>query len=329
MNKEPLIQIYGCGGCGTNIVQNKLEVPRHAQYGKTSVVAIDTSDANYDADKGVPFYRIPGTEGMGRKRGFALDVAEDKIDDILKRHKPGSMNVIIASAGGGSGSVIGLLLAKEFMRRSIPFVVQLVASSTSQLDAQNSHGTMLSFQKAVNETGKVLPVMYYENIDGSSQRDGDGNRDQVDAVLVKDLLTLIFTCSEQHKALDRQDVTNWLDYPSVTKIEPKLVEVKVFRHGEEITDLAKFLDNQVISTISLLHETSHSTPAIHQAYEKTGYMNDDAKDIEQNLTWTVSSVHITSYASGLKTSVEEHKRVASELNAVSGLNLDDEDEDIL
>lgn len=326
---EPTLRIYACGGCGANLIQQKIEIPVAPGYPSVKSVMIDTSTANYVPGAGVEFYQIPGVTGMGRNRGATLDIGMDKIEPILKDHKPGTMNVILASGGGGTGSVISLLLLRELLKRKIPVVLMLVCSSASGVDTDNSYKTLLSLQKAVQGIGRPVPFMYYENMSKPTGRVGDGPRDMVDDVIVNDIRALALTVSEQHRELDRQDVENWLNYPVVTNIPAQLVEVKLVTG--DANEQKEFFANRVIGTISLLTDTAKLSPEFNQPYEKTGYYSEQLAADATDLTWVLSAANVVGYGKELQKASERYQATATEIAAVQGLSLEglDDSDDLV
>jgi hypothetical protein len=325
---EPNLRIYACGGCGANLIQTKIDIPVAPGFPKVKPVMIDTSTANYIPSAGIEFYQIPGINGTGRDRGASLDIGLDKIEPILKDHKPGTMNVVICSGGGGTGSVIGLLIMRELLSRGLPAILMIVCSSSSGIDTDNSYKTLLSLQKVVNATKRPLPFIYYENTPSETGRIGDGPRDLVDQVLVEDLRALALTVSEQHSELDRQDIANWLNYPQVTDVPAQLVELKLMT-GQFSKDNIDMLRDNVIGTLSVLTSTEKSSPALNQPYDKTGYYSEALASTATDMTWFLSAMNVKAFAESLDKANKRFAETSQGLAAVTGLAVDDSDDDAL
>lgn len=322
---EPTLRIYACGGCGANLAQSKIDIPVAPGYPKVEIVTIDTSTANYDPSAGIEFYQIPGTTGMGRDRGATLDIGLDKIEPILKKYKPGTMNIVLGSGGGGTGSVISLLIMRELLTRGLPAMHLLVNSTASGKETDNSLKTMQSMQKAVNAIKRPYPFIYYENKATVTARVGDGPRDVVDQVVCDDIRALALTVSEQHRELDRQDVANWLNYPQVISVPPQLVEIKLMT--EIVDEDIEILRGNVIGTISLLTSTQKTAPVLDQPYEKTGYYSEKLADVASDLTWIMSTYNVSGFAKGLDSANKRFEETAKQLSSVNGLSLDEVDGD--
>lgn len=322
------LRVYGCGGCGMNLIQSRIDIPKFDPYANVEMVGIDTSEANYDKSAGIPFYQIPGVSGMGKDRGEMLGLGRDKIDPILRDYKPGTMNVVVASLSGGSGSMIAALLIRELLSRNLPCVLMGIASTDSGKEAENSLKSMQTLQQINKSLQAPIPFFYYENTESESQRYGDGPRDKVDAFVNEDIRDLALLVSEKHRELDRQDITNFFGYHRVSSVKPMMVEVRRFS-GEVDNDACEKLKGHVIATASLLNDSSQPIPAMDQPYETFGYYQDDFKDEFQPLTWILTTYNVSAFVEALAEKDKRFKEVEVGLNQYDGIDVDGDDDFIV
>lgn len=322
------LRIYGCGGCGMNLIQSRIDIPQMDPYAKVEMVGIDTSTANFDPQAGVPFYQIPGVSGMGKDRSEMLNIGKDKIDPILREYKPGTMNLVIASLSGGTGSMIAALMLRELLSRDLPVILLVVASTDSGKETENSLNSMRTIQQQVNRLQKPVPFFYYENRPARNDRKGDGPRDYIDEVINVDVQRIALLVSEKHRELDRQDVSNFLAYNRVSSVKPMLVEVYCFDQPVTEEDQAA-LSGDIVATCSLLKGPSESIPAFNQSYEAYGYYQENISDEYPNLTWVLSTANVDSLFKGLVDRDAEYKATEEKLNTYQGIDVDSDDDFIV
>src|SRR5690606_24044429 len=112
-----------------------------------SRVLVDTSTSNVGEGNSIPFFHVPGMTGAGKKRQVAFHGANDQMVELLKQYKPSpTMNLVIFSLSGGSGSVLGPLLAEELIKRGYPTVCLIVGSIVSKIEAHNTNATLKTIE---------------------------------------------------------------------------------------------------------------------------------------------------------------------------------------
>lgn len=316
------LRIIGAGGCGANLLQRFIDIPNADGYPLTEKVIIDTSDSDVNPNAGIPIYRIPGVNGMGQDRGALVQIAGDKIDAILQEFKPGTLNVLVGSLAGGSGSALNFLLMREMLARGLPVVFFAVASSASGKEITNTINSLESLAK-LTRSGRPVPIAYYENTNEDDDRDGTGIRTDVDEWLANDLRALALVFSEEHHKLDRKDMENFFNYSKVTPIKPQMVELKL-AIGD--ADLSSVKDH-TIATFSLLKAENEPVPELGQQYGPTGFYRDGIAEGADNITFLLTAKDLPDRVAALQLKKEYYDSVEKKLNASkAAVELDDGDD---
>ena len=263
------INVYGCGGCGINIVSTFLRHNGKKEFGfaEFKTFFLDTSRANHVAENdAATTYLIEGLDGSGKKRDSNYRIISEKAKEMLHRFKPGDINIVVHSASGGSGSVIGPTLVSELLSREVPTIVIMIGSSDSRIEAMNTVNTLKSYEVIAQKREMPVISIYYENTKATPRGEVDA-RIQVLVVL----LSAIF--SGQNRELDTADLNNFLNYPRVTSFSPKLSYLDFFTGKIEVGK-----NQTVISVVTLTDSTTDSSPNIDVEYQAVGFIGDKAKD---------------------------------------------------
>jgi len=99
------MRLFSCGGFGLNVAAQllKFEGKKNGGYAEFDICFIDTSRSNL-IGKDVPeekLYILDSVDGSGKKRSQNYEVLSESAKDILHRHKPGDVNIVLHSASGG------------------------------------------------------------------------------------------------------------------------------------------------------------------------------------------------------------------------------------
>lgn len=314
------ISIYGAGGAGCNIVLNYVDIPADDPskplYPKSILNILDTSDSNMKAARTkVNSYLVPGLEGAGKHRTKAFEGVSSQIIQILNDHKPSPMNLVIFSASGGSGSVIGPLVTAELLRRNLSVVCIVIGSTTSAVETDNTHKTLRTLQSMAangNTGGRPLIMYYLEN--GSTKTDYTGSRVANDLRIEEVIRQLALLFSGNHRELDRTDLVNWLNWKATSPdIPAQLAEVLVFKdNGVATVDAFK---GAVIGTASILGDDDDPVPDLDQPYSCVGYINPATKEYAEipNHHYIITGVRLPQIFRGLEERMVAYKAAKMEL----------------
>ena len=144
--------IYCCGGFGGNIGKQILDLDINTFF-------IDTSISNLKNVKHDNIFLVENIDGAGKSRDKSYQHFKELSEDILIKFKPSNkLNVIIHSLSGGSGSVIGPLIAKELISKDLNTIVVCVDSRNSIKVSASSILTFSGFAFIFSFTAKQGPI---------------------------------------------------------------------------------------------------------------------------------------------------------------------------
>lgn len=206
------IKIYAVGGAGVNITK---KLKKH-----DNVVFVDTSKSNLRSIKGSKdIYLVEGMDGAGKLRKTTGDTFTPISTDVLIEHPPSeTLNVVIGSLSGGSGSVIGPSLVYDLLEQGQNVMVVGIYTANSFREMQNSIDTLHSYRNIAERT--ELPVcMFY--ISNESRRKADE-----EAIWFLDLIGII-TDRDVTDEFDTGDLKNFVQYTRVTDNRPTVSFIEV------------------------------------------------------------------------------------------------------
>lgn len=266
------MNLIAAGGAAMNIVGEFLNNRRTDIEDSTCVINacfIDTSKSNF-SKAGIALddervYILDGKDGRGKKRDMdTYEVVSEHANEILHQYKPSDINVIIHSASGGSGSVIGPVLASELLSRKCPVILIVLGSTDSMIEVDNTIKTLKGYEVLSKNQNKPVNVIYYENSTTTP-------RDQVDTLAQSTISLLAVIFSGKNHGLDSEDLVNFLHYQNVTQNEPQLVLVDFFYNEFKIPK-----GQSVISAVTLTDKEHSSSLPIVVDYQAVGFLSDTA-----------------------------------------------------
>lgn len=216
------IGIYGCGGAGTNLLSLVEKKIRNEDLGGTyspyAPVYIDSSESNFeDLPAGAETYRIEGMNGAGKHRDEMLEPARREAANILFKYPPQDVNILVSSAGGGTGAILATVLAEKMWEAGKRVIFISPASIESGKTAANSLAhvrTLNNRAKANNQTA----VLFYDNNEAENKE-----RLSIDRSMVLGVCAILDLYSGHHREMDTKDVENWLNLGKSANLEPQLV----------------------------------------------------------------------------------------------------------
>lgn len=253
------LRIYGCGGAGTNLLRDYLE--EAADYTGLEVLAafIDTSRSNLPADVDPAMcYLYEGVDGSGKVRRENYAQISASIGDILVRHPAGDLNIIVSSASGGSGSIIGSELVKALLERNQNVVVIMVGSIASTLEAENTKKSLQTYANIADTTGYPVVMAYHQN-------DTVTPPSQVDMAINGDLvfLTTLVGISTFDSGLDSADLSHWLNFSKTTGTPPQLAALRVVTNQARFDEMFEAVGTPIsVATLASNHDSTAFAEAV-------------------------------------------------------------------
>ena len=272
---EHTVKVYACGGASINIMK-QLYYPsknniKDNGFAKLEIVFADTSRSNIPKDViEEDFYLVQGMgdvkiDGSGKVRETNYKAVSMAIPEILHRFKPAELNIVIHSASGGTGGVIGASLVSELLNQDKAVIVMMIGSTTCEQEIRNTINTILSYQAISVKREKSVVAFYLENGNGVSMNENDA------MVRINTLLLTVLWSGENH-GLDSKDLDNFLNYQRVSKYQPSLSGLTVYT-GKNKPKLEK--GQAVSSVISLIREGEDPDPGMIVGYHSFGTISEE------------------------------------------------------
>lgn len=254
------IAIYGVGGAGINIVAPYLNIADNDNSATIKPMLIDTSTSNVGHIKNSDsMYLVEGVDGSGKIRKENHLIIDRSISQALIELEPETFNVVVFSAAGGSGSVIGPLLIAELNKRKHPVVAIVVGEEHSLIAAENTMKTIQSLIAISNGTNVPVVMSYHKN-------EGPGGRGEVDEQIRAVIGCLGILFSGNNAEMDSRDLIHWLQYNLVNGDAATLATMHIAGNSEEFKRIAA-----PISVASLYHSTTMPQLAAASDYLTIGY----------------------------------------------------------
>lgn len=262
--------LFACGGAGINIASRFIEFVDKKQKGFAEITPyfLDTSRSNIPSGTKEDFiYIVDGLDGSGKKRDSNYRIISERSKEMLHRFKPADVNVVIHSASGGSGSVIGPTIVSELLHREAQTIVIMIGSTDSRIEAQNTVNTLKSYEVISHKRDIPVISAYYENSEEMPRGVVD---DKIKKIIV--LLSGIF--SGENLELDSADLRNFLNYPKVTSFKPKLSYLDFFSK-----EIIVSRDQSIVTVVSITDNKTSSSPNIPVEYQATGFLSEEAAEL--------------------------------------------------
>lgn len=154
-------ELICCGGCGKSVGLRYSEVNKF----NTPITTIDTSGVDGDHPN-VDCIRIPGLNGSGKHRKENSKSITNFISNYVPQKTFQDVVIVVCSFSGGSGSVIGPLLAGEIMRQGKIAIVVGVIDTDSEVDTTNAFNTLRTLDNLTKKRNSYLPVILFDNSKG-------------------------------------------------------------------------------------------------------------------------------------------------------------------
>ena len=163
INVNPTATIYGCGGCGINVLND---------YGgddENVIKRLDTSFANIKKGQEITVLTRKA-EGGGKIRKTNANEVDENIK-ALSSDFYSDVNILLYSSSGASGSLIGPLLNKYINSYNKKVINCVVVSDNSEIEITNSLNTIKSLDAIAKKDNIFMPIMIFRNTNKYTQRE--------------------------------------------------------------------------------------------------------------------------------------------------------------
>jgi cell division GTPase FtsZ len=195
------VAIYGCGGFGVNTVKRLCNMNlTDIGMDMNNIHVMDTSRSNNrNLPDNVQLHQI-AEQGSGKDRATNIDPTMM----VLKDHKVTSdINIVLFSLNGGSGSVIGPLLANHIQASGKSVIILAVFDTVGQADVLNTDRTLKTLSHLAKQDKRYFPLILFNN--------HHGQRVETDKGILAKITTLLdLFIGRDIEEIDLADLRNFL-----------------------------------------------------------------------------------------------------------------------
>lgn len=209
------ISLFACGGAGINVGTAFENYRDHTETGMAEIDTIyfDSSKSNLKPNMPIDkIYLLPEVDGSGKERRQNSALIMKSAKEMLQKHRPSYVNVVICSASGGTGSVLAASLIKELLDQDQLVIAVTIGVADSGTEIKNTLDTLKTFEGIVQATKKPISVAYFEN-------NKDTPPTKVDEKITELIVAISVLFSRQNEGLDTRDMYNFLNFDRMTPYE--------------------------------------------------------------------------------------------------------------
>lgn len=313
------LRVIACGGSGINIAGSVIDNISVLGEGFCDVdtTYIDTSKNNIDkiGYEGSNFWMVKTKDfskdvisGSGGERRTNSEDITENIKEFLNKHnftKPvvGEYAIVIASASGGTGSVLLPVIVKSLMERNVPVIAVVVGDTSNGLSAINTLNTLTGLNIiATKKVKKPLSIVYVNNT-AMGEADTHSAEASANKKIFNTLGTLSMFLSGDNGDIDSQDMINFVDQSNYKTIDIKPGLYGLVTYSGEVS-----LPEHAVPTVGRTLTVPGDSPAIDVTllHHKTGVcLEENAKSVYDGQF----PIHALSYANFLSIEAAYLKKV--------------------
>lgn len=220
------VVLAGTGGCGINLTRPFANDARLSKVG-----FFDTSTTN--SRVGEMVFLVTDGSGSGSHRAENAREIEKVIPQIDEQYTgTGDVAIVCFSLSGGSGSVLGPLMLREYARKGMRVIAVCVADTSSVIASKNTYNTLKTLASIANNNNLVIPTILLSNDEAESR-----GRVDTQAMILMDSVIALLTAEVYE--VDRNDRLNWVDSRKAVGTGPGLRIIGV--SGDDIN-----LDDRIV-----------------------------------------------------------------------------------
>lgn len=265
--------LFACGGFGTNMMHRLLTQSSGAAEQSLELFALDTSESNLkrfadlSANERIHKHLVPKADGSGKHRAENYPAIVSLVEDVVNAGTGDGLHILVYSASGGSGAVIGGELHQALVKRGRSVVSMILGTDASLTDLENTEKTLKTLLHKAGQGTRNYAVFYGSN----RQPDGSLSQAAADELFQVNLEDLILLGHPDNQDLDSKDIYHWLNYP-INQQTPGTVRFVslVARSGNAVEE-----DEEVpVATLSLLAKRGQDPLTIDGVgYTNYGYLS--------------------------------------------------------
>ena len=199
------IKVWALGGVAAKVV-SRLRKTVITSDGITptldySYIDTSTSEVRYipSSDELHLVTSKTGLSGSGGKTGRSFEVASEQVPGIVASEmETNVINFLIASTGGGSGSMLMYLVAKELLDKGEAVVCFITNTTDTVSRCHNAVTIMTSINNLAEEKNVVIPAFIYDTTDSPDFTTSD-------AIMIDDICVTAAMLSDTVVGLDDMD----------------------------------------------------------------------------------------------------------------------------
>lgn len=276
------VRLYACGGGGINVGRRfeQRRGKRVVGFSAIDATYIDTSRSNLRTDLSADAtYIFTGMDGSGKVRKENFQAIAEGVRDILQSFPPQDLNIVLSTAAGGSGSVIGPSLVSELLELDQPTLAVLIGSAETKLEIENTLKTLKSYESIAKLRKSPVVIAYVENGPGFQ-------RTAVDKKIEAIITSVLVLYSRQNREMDSKDLYNWLRFDRVTSFGPMIASLTLVDKDSPTDDLGNTIS---VATLAASEEGNQYREM--PEYQCVGYV---PEGIDELVTKTVPFHFVTS-----------------------------------
>lgn len=274
------VTIAGCGGCGMNLARPFLN-------GKNAdVLYFDTSLANSRFGESVNI--LGNRSGSGSNRAENAREIESAVAQLPDNEMSlGQVAIVVFSLAGGSGSVIGPMLMREYHRRGVRVIGVIVAEAGSSVGARNTLNTLKTLTAIAKNNDLYMPLIVLSNDEAVSRQ----TVDEAANVSLTDLIDILVSPVYE---IDRNDRLNWINPTKIVSTQPglKLLTLLSDKKASDPKALLGTESTEMVDSMLILQSNGveQTTPVPPARLKKTGFYNENSRTIIGKVSSDITAV---------------------------------------
>lgn len=232
------LNIYACGGFGLNIMSQFKTSEAKTEVGMdANVYGIDFSSNNIP--KTNCFEVVNGEGGSGKVRAINAEGSREFVNSFMANHKPNKFNIVVFSAAGGSGSLLGPEIVRYLLERGLPVISVILDDYASDIEEANCTKTYMTLDNYRKRSQR--PLVFHDICNNSKDpRQSPRTRKEVDKEVCDVLNLLTIMLDDTHGELDYNDISNFLNFSQAVNANPVMTKILLLDQ-----DTAKDLQEQI------------------------------------------------------------------------------------